>query len=86
MFQLHTQYVDAASGFHVIELRDEKGTAHVIQIAVGHASCPACGHVTPKDNLGEIDPKAVVAKVNAALDRSQQNLLTYARKHNLKIR
>ena len=86
MFQVHTQYLDPASGFHVIELRDEHGVQHMVQIAVGHEKCYACGAVYPKDSLGEIDPKAMVAKVNAALDQARQNRLSYAKKHGLKMR
>ena len=33
MYRLHEQYLDMASGFHVIELRDERGTP---------AFAPAC--------------------------------------------
>ena len=86
MFRVHTQYLDAASGFHVIELRDEHGTQHLVQIAVGHTACAACGAVYAKDALDEIDPKAVVAKVNAALDQSRQNLLSYAKRHGVRVK
>jgi hypothetical protein len=85
MFRPHTQYLDPATGFHVIELQDENGVRHLVQIAVGHEACPACGAVYPKNNLGEIDPKAAVAKINAALDQSRANLLEYAKKHGVKI-
>ena len=61
MYSLHQQYLDMASGFHVIELRDERGNRHLIQLAVGHDACPACGAVHPKDNLGSLDPAAAVA-------------------------
>ena len=53
MYSLHQQYLDMASGFHVIELRDERGNRHLIQLAVGHDACPACGAVHPKDNLDQ---------------------------------
>jgi hypothetical protein len=86
MFQPHTQYLDPATGFHVIELKNEHGTRHVVQIAVGHHACPACGSVYPKNNVDEIDPKAVVAEVNAALDRTHQNMLDYAKKHGIRLR
>lgn len=85
-FQLYQQYLDIASGFHVIELRDERGYKHLVQIAVGHDACPACGAVHPRDNLGELDPKAAVAHVNEQLNASQANVLAYARKHGLKVR
>ena len=60
MYSLHQQYLDLASGFHVIELRDERGHRHLIQLAIGHDACPACGSVHPKDNLGALDPAAAV--------------------------
>ncbi len=40
MYSLHQQYLDMASGFHVIELRDERGNRHLIQLAVGHDCLP----------------------------------------------
>jgi len=86
VYQLYQQFLDTASGFHVIELRDERGNKHLVQIAVGHDACPACGAVHPKTNIGELDPKAAVAQVIAELDYSQQNALAYAKKHGLQIR
>ncbi len=56
MYSLHQQYLDLASGFHVIELRDERGHQHLVQLAVGHDACPACGAVHPKDNLDTPGP------------------------------
>jgi hypothetical protein len=85
LFSIHEQYLDTESGFHVIELRDGK-KKHLVQIAVGHDSCPACGAVHPKTNLGELDPKAAVAQINAALDESHGNMLAYAKKHGLTVR
>lgn len=84
-YQLHQQYLDLESGFHVIELRDGS-KKHLVQIAVGHDSCPACGAVYPKTNLGEIDPKAAVAQVNEPLNASHANMHEYAKKHGLTIR
>jgi hypothetical protein len=86
MFSLHQQYLDVASGFHVVELRDERGNRHLVQLAIGHTSCPACGAVYPKDNLENLDPAAAVAAVNEALNTSQQQMLTYAGKHRLAVR
>jgi hypothetical protein len=86
MYSLHEQYLDMASGFHVIELRDERGNRHLIQLAVGHESCPACGAVHPKDSLGALDPAAAIARVNEALNTSQQQMLNYAGKHGLIVR
>jgi hypothetical protein len=86
MYSLYQQYLDAASGFHVIELRDERGHRHLVQLAIGHDACPACGSVHPKDNLGALDPAAAIARVNEALNTSQQQMLTYAGKHGLTVR
>jgi hypothetical protein len=86
MYSLHEQYLDLASGFHVIELRDQRGNRHLIQLAVGHDACPACGAVHPKDNLDALDPAAALRAVNEALNMSQQQMLTYAGKHGLTVR
>lgn len=86
MFQTHSQYIDVESGFHVIELRDDLGTKHVLQIAIGHEACPACGGVYPKTNTNEIDPKAAAANAAAALNRSRENLLAYAEKHGVRVK
>ena len=86
MYSLHQQYLDTASGFHVIELRDERGNRHLVQLAVGHEACPACGTVLPKSNLETLDPAAAIAQVQEALNTSQQQMLSYARKHGLTVR
>ena len=80
------QHLDLASGFHVIALKDERGHQHIVQIAVGHDSCPACGHITPKDGLDQIDPKALVAQINESLNASHAAMLEYAKKHGLTIK
>lgn len=85
-YAIHEQYLDRRSGFHLIELRDEAKRQHFVQIAVGFDACPACGHVTPKDSLGEIDPKALVAEVNVQLDAANANLAAYAEKHKLRVK
>ncbi len=86
MYSLHEQYVDTASGFHVIELRDERDHRHLIQLAIGHDSCPACGAVHPKDNLEALDPAAAIAGINEALNTSQQQMINYAGKHGLRVK
>jgi hypothetical protein len=86
MFRVHSQHVDTSTGFHVIELRDEHGARHLVQIAVGHQSCAACGAVYPKDDLGEIDPKAAVAKITAELDCSLKNIAEYATRHSVRMK
>jgi hypothetical protein len=86
MFQLHSQHIDMASGFHLIELRDAAGNKHIVQIAVGAEKCPMCGAVYPKDNLGAIDPKAMVATVIDGLQAAQANVHAYSKKHGLKVK
>lgn len=85
-YQLHEQYLDLESGFHVIRLKDERGHEHLLQIAVGHDGCPACGAVHPKTNLGELDPGALIAQHNEGVNASQKNMLEYAKKHGLSIK
>jgi uncharacterized protein (UPF0212 family) len=84
-FQVYQQHLDLESGFHVIELRDGS-KRHLVQIAVGHDSCPACGRVHPKTNLDEIGPKAMVAEVIDSLNQSHANMLSYAERHGLQVK
>jgi hypothetical protein len=86
MFRVHSQYLDSATGFHVILLQDESGNQHVVQIAVGAEKCPACGIAYPKDNLGAVDPKAMIASVSESLNRAQEAAMAYAKKHGLKVK
>lgn len=86
MFRVHSQHVDTGSGFHVIELRDEHGQRHLVQIAIGHQSCPACGAVYPKDNLEEIDPQAAASQACTALNHSRQSMAAYAAKHGVRVK
>jgi hypothetical protein len=86
MYSLHQQYLDLASGFHVIELRDERGNRHLVQLSLGHDACPACGAVHPKDHLGSLDPAAAVKQINEALNTSQRQMLIYAGKHGLTVK
>jgi hypothetical protein len=86
MYSLHQQYLDMGSGFHVIELRDERGSRHLIQLAVGHDTCPACGAVHPRDNLDTLDPIATVEKITDEINASQQQMLIYAAKHGLTVK
>jgi hypothetical protein len=86
MFQLHEQYLDLASGFHTIELRDERGNQHIVQIAIGADACPACGHLHPKDGLGDLDPKALVLEVAESLNKSHDEMRAYGDKHGIPIR
>lgn len=80
------QYVDTRSGMHVVRLlRKCDGHEHILQIFVGHSSCPACGgirHAAGRD----IDPKAAVDDVIRELAESHAAMLAYADKHGVKVR
>jgi hypothetical protein len=86
MYSLHQQYLDLASGFHVIELRDERGNRHVLQLAVGHDSCPSCGAVRPKNDLDILDPAPSIRQALEELNTSQQHALMYAARYGLKVK
>lgn len=86
MYSIQSQHLDLASGFHVIVLENERRKRHVLQIAVGHDCCPACGAAYAKDNLGHIDPKAAAAQAIAELNSSESGMLAYAEKHGLAVR
>lgn len=86
MYEVAEEFIDTRSGFHVVRLRgDADGREHLVQIAIGHRSCPACGSV--RASLGaELDPKQVVADVIADLEASHQRMLDYAKKHGVTVR
>jgi hypothetical protein len=85
-YQINSQHLDIASGFHVIHLKNEHGVEHIVQIAVGHDACPACGAVHPKDNLDALDPKAMIAQVNDSINASTAAMMAYAAKHGLTVK
>jgi hypothetical protein len=86
MYSIQSQHLDLASGFHVIVLENERRKRHVLQIAVGAESCPACGAAYAKDNLGRIDPKAAASLAIAELNAAESGMLAYAEKHGLTVR
>jgi hypothetical protein len=86
MYSVQQQYVDAASGFHVIELADERGNKHLVQLALKHAACGACGWVHPRSAAGVVDPVKAVAEVVEALHLQQTLFLDYATRHGLTVR
>lgn len=80
-------FVDPRTGYHVIPLIEaESGAEHKLQITVGHDSCPHCGTVSPKTNLGEIDTQAIIAGEIASLNMSHGLIQEYAKKHRVAVR
>ena len=82
-----TEHLDLRTGYHVITLSDpETGHTHKLQIQIGADSCPHCGHVRPKTNLGQIDPKRHIEEELTALTKSHTEQRLYAAKHNVRVR
>lgn len=73
-----------AEGIHLVVLRESTSKAeHHLMIHLGHDACPTCGHVKAKENLDEIDPRALIAAEIAALNESTERMRTYARTHKI---
>jgi len=86
-FQIQNQYVDKALGQHIVHLHDEvTGAHHVLQIIVGHESCPVCGHVRVVDNAEELNPHELVRGEVANLEKAHAQSHAYARKHNIPVK
>ena len=82
-----TEHLDLRTGYHVITLSDpETGHTHKLQIQTGADSCPSCGHVRPKTNHGQIDPKKHIEEELMALTKSHADQRAYAAKHRVKVR
>lgn len=84
MYQVESQYVDSASGFHVVTLRDGNAR-HIVQLPVDGDKCPMCGTVFP-GSPEEIDPRNAVAQVIDSLAESQARRAAYAKKYGLTIK
>ena len=81
------EHIDEAQGTHSIFLEDRSCSPvaqHQIHILIGHDACVACGHVKPKANTGELDPRAIIAGEIAALNARTANVKAYGRKHNVR--
>lgn len=80
------EHVDEAQGTHTMFLEDRASqppARHQLTILLGPRSCPLCGHATPFDNLGEIDPKAVLEREIAALEEASAAKRAYRLKHKI---
>lgn len=85
-YQIKTQHVNVGEGHHYIVLHDpETGAEHHVMIRTGHDSCPTCGHVKPKDNLGALDLKAIVKEEIGNLEKAKAQTKEWARKHNIPL-
>lgn len=82
----HKEMVDLRTGMHLIPLIEpNSGAEHRLQIVIGHDACAACGHVKPKTNTDEIDPKQHIKQEMTALEQSHANQRAYAKKHGVPV-
>jgi len=80
------EFLDKKTGEHCIRLHEPDTDAeHHVVIHVGHDACPHCGHVRPKNNLDELDPKALIADELDALEQSHAQAHSYAQKHSVPV-
>lgn len=87
MWIVTDQVVDHQLGMHIVHLEDSLTKAqHKLQICIGADSCPHCGHVVPKTNTGELDPRALIAAETAALEQVHADINRYAKTHKVRAR
>lgn len=83
-FEIKEQYLDLHTGMHVIRLHHpESKREHLVQVHVGLDACPACGHVTPREDF---DASAHVAETIEKLDDHHAQILAYAARHRVPIK
>lgn len=85
-WQIKQQYVHKGLGHHVVLLHDPASDSdHVLQIIVGHDSCPVCGHVKVAENVTELNPKELINREIAALEEAHGQAHEYATRHRIPI-
>jgi hypothetical protein len=86
-WQKKKEFLDLRTGMHVIHLHEPESKAeHIIQINVGHESCPHCGHVKPQTNLEAFDAHKIVAEEIELLEKNHAAATAYAAKHKVPVR
>lgn len=86
-WQRKTHHIIKAIGMHIFHMEEPvSGAQHKLQICIGHDSCPLCGHVMPKDNLGKIDPFDYERRELMALELSHANIDTYGKRTHTPIK
>jgi uncharacterized OB-fold protein len=83
MFQMVDEFFDEELGQHVLTLKDENGTKHVLQIQIAHMKCPTCGTLFAPPE-GDIDPKAFAEQALKEANASSDRVTAYRRKHRLR--
>lgn len=86
-WQVKAQHLDKRLGMVIVHLHEpESGAEHRLQICVGADSCPLCGHVHIKTNLGQVDARAILARELEQLQADHAQQEAYARKFNIQVR
>jgi len=80
-------HINGLTGAHHIRLENTvTGADHHIQIMLGAEHCAHCKRPHPKDDLGVVDPKAIVAEAIEMLNGNHNAVLEYAAKHGIHIK
>lgn len=78
--------IDLKTGMHIIPLHcPDSGAEHLLQINIGHGSCPHCGGVEQNKFAETYNPHAEVEAAIAALNESHKRQREYAERHKVKI-
>lgn len=91
-WRIKEEHLDAAEGMHrviyendAVRTADGKPQQHHLYIFVGLDACPHCGHVPEKNEHGEVDVKALKAKMHARLNEHHEHMVNHAKKHQLQM-
>lgn len=80
-------HIDGRTGVHVVRLHNPVTDGeHLVHILLGADSCSHCKRPFPKDDLGAVDPKAIVAEALAILRDNHEAVMAYAEKHGLHMK
>ena len=83
---LEHDHVDGRTGLHVVRLHNSVTDGeHLLHIALGVDYCTHCKRPFPKDELGAVDPAALVADALDMLRRNHDAVMEYAAKHRLPV-
>jgi len=84
-WQKKKEHIDLRTGMHVVHLHnpDTKGE-HILQLNIGHNSCPHCGHVKVQDKLEAFDIHQIVAAEIELLNQNHQAMLDHAERSKVK--
>lgn len=80
-------HIDARTGIHHIHLDNPvTGGEHHLLIPLRAETCPHCSRPHPQDDLGAVDPKAVVQEALDMLTANHKAVLDYAAKHGIHVK